>query len=171
MQDLAMSDIGDPTGRSMVEGSARVVALDGDRIWLEIEGSAGCGACAAKAGCGVAGKARGPSARQRFALPRHFEARIGDRIVVGVPESALVRASAIAYAVPVATMVAAAVIAGALGAGDGGAALSAAGGLAAGLGFSQIRARRMAASGRLSPVYIRHARDGALGGGCAFTPS
>lgn len=167
MRDMAVMDYGDPTGRGMVEGVAKVVALEADGAWLEIEASAGCGACAAKSGCGVAGKAKGGQRRQRFLLPNHFGGRIGERVVIGIPESMLLRASALAYAVPVLTMVGGAVLAGAFGAGDGGAALGGLAGLVAGLGFAHLRARRLADSGGLSPVYLRHAKLD-LSANCAF---
>lgn len=156
----------DLTGRSMAEGFAQVVAVEPGAAWLEMEPTAGCASCAAKNGCGVP-KASQAAGRQRFRLEDHFGARLGDRVVVGIPESALLNASALAYAVPVLGMIVGAVAAGAAGGGDGVAALAALAGLAAGLLVSRFRAARLAAAGRLSPVYIRHASGAAAG--CAFT--
>lgn len=167
MQDVAVMDYADPIGRGLVEGVAKVVALDEDGAWLEIETSGSCGGCSARSGCGVAGNAKSARNRQRFFMANDFGGRIGERVVIGIPESMLLRASALAYAIPVLAMVGGAVAAGGLGAGDGGAALGGLAGLAAGLGFAQLHAKRLAASGRLAPVYVRHATLD-LASHCAF---
>lgn len=167
MRDMT-TDMGDLTGRNMAEGFARVVAVESGFAWLEIEPTAGCDSCAAKSGCGVP-KAANSGSKRRFRLEDHFDAVVGDRIVVGIPESALLNASALAYAIPIVAMVVAALLADALGGSDGVAALAAVAGLVGGLLFARRRGARMAAAGRLSPVYIRHAADQVLVSGCAFT--
>lgn len=154
--EVLLRDLQDDTGRGMVEGFARVVALEGDIAWLEIEPSSACGSCGARAGCGVPRRLKGRSV-QRFALPNDFEGRLGERIVVGIPQKALLRASAIAYLLPLIAMIGAAVLAGWLGYGDGGAALAALGGLAGGFVLAHSRARQLSDEGALAPVYLRPA--------------
>lgn len=155
----------DATGRRMVEGVARVVAIDGARVWLEAEAMSVCAGCSAKAGCGTAAQ---PSRRtpRRFAVTNALDARVGERMVVGIPEDALMRASATAYLVPLLSMIVAAMAAAGLGGGDGAAALAAAGGLTGGLLFAKRRAASLAAHGGLTPVSLRRAGEVLDGAAC-----
>lgn len=155
----------DATGRRMVEGVARVVAVDGAKVWLEAESMSACAGCAAKAGCGTSAQ---PSRRtpRRFAATNDLDARIGERMVVGIPENALLRASATAYLVPLLAMIVAAVAASGLGGGDGAAALAAVAGLAAGLAFARRRAAMLTAHGGLTPVSLRRAGEALDGAAC-----
>jgi sigma-E factor negative regulatory protein RseC len=167
MSDMT-TDTADVTGRHMAEGFGRIVAVEPGFAWVEVEPTAGCGTCAAKNGCGVP-KAANAGPKRRLRLQDHFGASIGDRIVVGIPESALLNASALTYAAPLIGMIGAALAADALGGGDLGAALAAVAGLAGGILFGRMRGAHLAAAGRLSPVYIRHATDQTLVSACAFT--
>lgn len=146
----------DTTGRRMVEGIARVVAIDGGRVWLEAETTGACASCSAKAGC-ASGDKSSRRVPRRFAMNNDFDGRIGDRIVVGIPEGALLRASATAYLLPLLAMLAAAVMAEHLGGGDAVAALAAVAGLVGGLVLARARAVRLVAGGRLNPISIRPA--------------
>lgn len=167
MHDMA-TESGDFTGRDMAEGFARIVAVEPGYAWLEVEPMAGCGSCAARNGCGVP-KAANAGPKRRLRVEDHFGAAVGERIVVGIPQSALLNASALAYAVPVLAMIVAALAVDVLGGGEALAAIAAVAGLVGGMLFARFRGRRLAAAGRLSPVYIRHAADQGLVAGCAFT--
>lgn len=137
-----------------VEGFAKVVAVEGATAWLEPEPAAACGGCAAKAGCGTA-YLRPAKGGQRFAVANDFQARIGDRVVVGIDPAVLTRASAVAYVIPIVLVVMMAVAASVLGASDAGAAAAAAVGLIAGIAVARHAAARMAAAGRLRPTVLR----------------
>lgn len=158
----------DVTGRRMVEGVARVVSIDGGRAWLEAESTGACAGCSAKAGC-ASGSKTSRRVPRRFAMTNDFDGRIGDRIVVGIPEGALLRASATAYLLPLLTMLAAAVVAEGMGGGDAAAALAAAAGLGLGLLLARLHAARLAAGGRLTPVSIRPAASLPHGASCDLT--
>lgn len=145
-------------GREVVEGYARVVAVDGATAWLEPEPAGACGGCKAKAGCGTTYLR--PKGASRFAVPNDFHARPGEQVVVGIDQSVLTRAALVAYVLPVVALVAAAVGAALLGAGDAGAAMAAGIGLLAGIAVARHRAAAMAARGDLRPVVLRRAPPG-----------
>ena len=79
---------------TLVEGVARVIAVEPDQVWLEPEQSGSCGGCASS-GCGAKGLGTVASYRaaRRFSLRGHGELRVGDRILVGVRGDALLRAA------------------------------------------------------------------------------
>jgi sigma-E factor negative regulatory protein RseC len=150
-----------------VEGIARVVRIDGDVAWFEPEQTTSCGHCASSAACGAGSAATGTGngigsiARRiefrRFPLADSHGLQVGERVVVGVAERSLVKASAIAYALPLAT----ALLAGGAGqawlGGDLGAMAGMAAGLAAGLLAARLLARGMSRRGELSPRFLRRA--------------
>lgn len=138
----------------LVEGFARVVAVEPGVAWLEPEPAAACGGCAARSGCGTAYIRPGKGER-RFAVADDFHARVGDRVVVGIDQAVLTRASAVAYLIPVGLVVALAVLASMLGASDAGTAAAAVVGLVAGVWLARRRADRMATAGELTPVVLR----------------
>lgn len=130
-------------GARMNEERAEVVAVHPDRIELAARDVSTCGRCAARSGCGhglldTLGRAR----RRTFSLPRSSvpgEVVVGEELLVGVPEGAIVRAAAAVYGLPLAGLVVGAVTA---PAGDGSALLLA--GLGFGLGW--LLARRVLGS-------------------------
>ncbi|MBB4304379.1 sigma-E factor negative regulatory protein RseC [Rhodobium orientis] len=117
-----------------IEAAARVVSRDGRYVVLETDRTAGCASCAAKSGCGTAalGSVLGGKA-SRLRMINDVDARVGDRVVLVLPENALLRAAIVAYMLPLLAMIVAAATAAGFGAGDLGAGLAAAVGLGAGL--------------------------------------
>jgi len=80
-----------------------VVAAGPDGVWVETQRQSACGQCAARKGCGTAvlGKVMGQKRnRVRVANPDHTPVRVGDEVVIGIDESALVRGSLAIYLVP-----------------------------------------------------------------------
>jgi len=151
-----MSDaVGGASQTELLEGTARVVAIEAGTVWLEPEPAAGCGGCRSLAACGGSA-GRGVLPARRFCLTDVPQPRLGERVVVGIPEGALLHASAVAYAIPLLTMLAAGTAAARLGGGgDGAAALGALGGLAAGAVIAHAVAGRLAERGRLAPRFVR----------------
>lgn len=153
---------------SVSEGFARVVAVDGAVAWIEPDPATSCGGCSAKRSCGTAllpdmfGKAD-----RRVPIPNDFNARVGEGVMVGIPEGALVRASGIAYILPLVVMLAAGLAADRLIGGDAAALAGAVTGLIAGLAFVGVRSRRAAARGEHTPRFIRRAHGPDSGPGCA----
>ncbi|PWC56075.1 SoxR reducing system RseC family protein [Azospirillum sp. TSO22-1] len=147
----------DDAGRGLSEGLARVVAVEGGRVWLEPETVSGCGGCASAMLCGTKSGNSRRMAAKRFAFPDEHDLRVGDRVVVGVEDGALLRAAATAYALPLLLLFAGGLTAKWSGGGDGPAALAALAGLALGFGLAHLRARRLNRLGLLSPRFVRRA--------------
>lgn len=154
--------------RRTVEGIARVVAVEGERAWLEPEQSASCGSCAASAHCaepgapGIGTIANRIAAR-RFALPlrgAYGELRAGDRLVVGVANRSLLRAALLAYGLPLVAALTAGAYAQESYGEDAMTMLGMACGLAGGLLIARFGAHRLAARGELTPHYLRRALPG-----------
>ena len=123
----------------MITETGKVVALKGDRVWVQTIRASACQSCAARNGCGqkVLAAATGGRANQ-ILVTNTINARVGDEVTIGIDEQALLGASLVVYAIPLILMVAASILGHHLSAGqDLAAMLSAAGGLA--LGFLVVR--------------------------------
>ena len=126
---------------ALIEGLARVVALDRDQVWLLAEQPAACGSCATRSACGGASAKPGTSWRvPRFMGQGQPPLALGDTVRVGVDRSALTRASLTAYALPLATMLMAVVAM--QGASDAMAIAAALFGLLLGVAAARLLARR-----------------------------
>lgn len=107
-----MSPVSNPAESALIEGFARVVAIEGGIARLEPEQQGGCGGCASASICndkGIGTLASRLEAR-RFALPNHLSLAVGDRVVLGVEAQSLVLASAVAYLIPLAVSLACAIL-------------------------------------------------------------
>lgn len=96
----------------MIEESGLVVERRG--VWAEVETTrrTSCGGCAAGAGCGISLLDRFLGRRPtRLAALNRIEAAPGQRVVVGIPEGALLSASLAAYLVPVLALIGGAILA------------------------------------------------------------
>lgn len=161
----------DPDNRDLIEGTARVVALDGGVAWLEPEQTTACAGCHSAAVCGVKpGSAR--LMARRFSMPNRHDFRVGERIVVGIPEDTLRRASLTVYGIPLLLMLAAGITVQKLGGGDLEAAAATLAGLAAGLLVVRQRSRQLSRRGELAPRYLRRAfgPDAGCGLDCSEGP-
>lgn len=152
--------------QATIEGTARVVGVEDGLAWLEPEQTTACGGCHSAAACGVEAGNRRLVAR-RFSLPNDHDFKVGERVVVGVPDHALVRASMLAYGTPLLTTLGAGLVAQkGFEAGDGASALAAIGGLALGFILVYLRTRVLTARGALTPHFVRRAFGPAPGGTC-----
>lgn len=151
-----------PPDEALIEGLARVVGIDGDRVWLATEAPAACGSCATQSACGSGKAKRGAS----WCVPRDLGPgqallALGDQVLVGVDRRALTRASMTAYALPLLTML---VAASALQtAGDTVAVVAALAGLLLGVAAARVLARRWREA--LVPVVLGRASS-ASGSSC-----
>lgn len=147
---------------SMTEGIAHVVAVDGAAVWLEPEQTGSCGGCAASGACGAKGIGTMASRLEarRFRMNNEANLIVGERVVIGIRENALLKASITAYAIPLATLL----LAGALAQWKFGSDLITMAamvvGLVFGLWFARIGADYLSTRGDLVPHYIRRARPG-----------
>lgn len=89
----------------MIEESGRVVDVEGGFAWIESERNSTCGGCSVRGGCGtgVIARALGPR-RLRLRAINSIDVVIGDEVVIGIPESGLLRGSLAVYAVPLAAL-------------------------------------------------------------------
>jgi len=154
-----------PSDRGIAEGFARVVAVEGGFALLEPEQTTACGGCHAAAACGVDAGSKRLVAR-RFQLPNDHGLRVGERVVVGIGEGTVMRASLAAFGIPLLTMLGSGVTAQKLGGSD----LFAIGATLVGLGVGLLIVRlwtaRKVSSGELIPHFIRRAGFVPSGGAC-----
>lgn len=141
----------------MLETPAIVVKTEAHAALVEADFGGGCGSgMCAKGGCGTAVLAqmfsRTPRAPMRVGNP--IEARIGERVIVGVEEGSLLRATLLAYLLPLALFVLGAVLPRSMHAADGAAALGALAGLVVGWVAARLLSR---GSQRRQPVILRRA--------------
>lgn len=87
----------------MIEEHAQVIALENNDVWVETQRRSACGQCAANKGCGTATLARvlgNKRSRVRTLNPQATSVAVGDEVVIGINEQALVRGSLAVYTVP-----------------------------------------------------------------------
>jgi sigma-E factor negative regulatory protein RseC len=90
----------------MIEETARVVAIENDQLLLEAETRAACNACAARQGCGTSVLSRWVGRKfTRFQATNTVNARVGDEVVVGLAEEAMLRGSVFVYLLPLLAMI------------------------------------------------------------------
>ena len=147
---------------TLVEGMAHVVELDGNMAWLVPEQSSSCGGCASASACGSKGigtLANRLEAR-RFQLLNDAGLRVGERVVIGIRENTLIRASLTAYVIPLITLFLAGALAQWLAGNDIVTMVAMFAGLAAGLLLSRLGAGRLLQRGELAPRFVRRASAG-----------
>lgn len=154
--DHAAPRMPDLSDRGLVEGVARVVALEGGMAWLEPEQSTACGSCHSAAICGTKAGSRRLVAR-RFQMANDHDFRVGERIVVGIPEQTLRSAALTAYGIPLVLMMVLGVTAQKLGGGDLGAAAATLAGLAIGILVVRLKSQILTRRGELAPHYLGRA--------------
>ena len=91
----------------MIEERAQVIALDAQDVWVETQRRSACGQCAANKGCGTAtlSKVLGNKRSQvRTLNPKATQVAVGDEVIIGIQEQALVRGSLVIYTLPLLSM-------------------------------------------------------------------
>jgi len=96
----------------MIEEHATVIALEGKEALLQTQRKSACQSCSVKAGCGtsVLSKVVGQRSRQ-IRIENSLNAQLGDTVLLGVNEQALVQGSLLIYALPLVVMLLLAVLA------------------------------------------------------------
>ncbi len=150
----------------MLTETGRVVALDGEAVWVETLRGSACGRCAARSGCGhdlmnrlSAGGSRG-IVRARRAAGFVMPLEVHDSVTLALPETSFLKAASVLYLFPLVLTVAGALSAdfllGDAGAGQGLAdllvVLGAASGLAAGLALASLLGRSVGANSAFEPT-------------------
>lgn len=95
----------------MIEEEASVVRVSAGLAEIVTERRDACGSCSAKHGCGTSLLATWlPRRRLSFRITNEIGAQVGDRVVVGLDESALQRGSLLLYAAPLGGLLSGAII-------------------------------------------------------------
>ncbi len=140
----------------MIETSATVVDLGPGVAWVETVRQSACGHCESAGSCGtsVVSKLFGVS-RSRFRIEDTQGLRLGEQVVIGIPDGTLVRASFVAYLLPLVFLIAAAGLATRLGVSEGAVALIGIAGLGGGLWLSGRLTGGQSAREQYRPVLVR----------------
>ncbi|MES9960309.1 MAG: SoxR reducing system RseC family protein [Sedimenticola sp.] len=139
----------------MLEETATVVKADSRHLWVEVRSRSGCTQCSSgSCTTAVVSKLFGMK-RNRLRLENSLGAKRGDRVVIGIPDELLVKASAWAYLYPLLVMFAATAAGSFLGADQGMQATVALIGLAAGFGMVHWHTARQAPQDRFRPVLLK----------------
>ena len=90
----------------MIEERARVIAIENDQLLLEAKTRPACNACAARQGCGTSVLSKWVGRRfSRFQAPNTVNASVGDEVVVGLAEEAMLKGSVLVYLLPLVAMI------------------------------------------------------------------
>lgn len=144
----------------MIEATGVVVAVENSAAWVETARNPACGRCAAHGSCGTSVLAKlFAHRRARIRVEDTFGVSVGEAVVLGLREEALLRASFLVYGVPSLALGASAAGAAALGLGDGYCVLAGLAGLASGLILMGRIAKRADAS-RHAPVLLARGNEG-----------
>jgi sigma-E factor negative regulatory protein RseC len=86
----------------MIEEQAQVVAIKGNQLVLQAQTQSACGNCSASQGCGTSllSKVIGRKFTQ-FQAENIVDAAVGDTVIVGISEDALLKGSLVMYVIPV----------------------------------------------------------------------
>jgi len=90
----------------MIEETATVVEVQRDHVLVEVQRRSTCESCQVKSGCGTAvlAKVLGKK-RSQVLVVRDRELSVGDHLVIGLQEKALVKGSMAVYFVPLILMI------------------------------------------------------------------
>jgi sigma-E factor negative regulatory protein RseC len=150
----------------MIEDSAVVVGLEQNTAVLEIVRRTPCSLCGQKRGCGISLWGRLLGHRKNiFKAANQINAKVGDGVIVGVEEQALLIGSFMAYGIPLAFMLVGALLANGIFAGDSNpvnpghadlyAVIGAVAGLTIGLLWLKGHAAGRSMDARYQPVILR----------------
>ena len=90
----------------MIEEKGTIVAVDEQFVWVNTLRESVCQSCSASHGCGqkaLNSLSSGRSSQVRVA--RSLNVEVGDQVLIGIEEEALVRASFLAYLLPIITLI------------------------------------------------------------------
>ncbi|USE39063.1 SoxR reducing system RseC family protein [Endozoicomonas sp. SCSIO W0465] len=92
----------------MIEEQGRVVAVESDFVWVETIRQSSCSSCSAQNGCGqhLSEKYRADTSFSYIKAISPWVVKEGDRVVVGIPEGSLLKASFLIYLFPLLLMMA-----------------------------------------------------------------
>ena len=90
----------------MIEEIARVVATEDDQAIIVVEKTSSCSSCQAKGACGTSSLAAYFNFQPpKLTVDNTLNARVGDQVIVGMPENVLVAGSFLLYIVPLLSLI------------------------------------------------------------------
>ena len=96
----------------MIEEQAQVIEIKGKRLLLQAQTQSACGSCSVNKGCGTSLLAKVVGQKfTHFQAENNINAKVGDTVIVGIAEDALLKASLMMYIVPVLFMLISALLA------------------------------------------------------------
>lgn len=96
----------------MIEQKATVISRDAHQVWVEAERQSTCGQCQARKGCGTGLLAKHVGQRfSRIAVSTNENLKVGQQVIVSIPEQALLSGAFMMYLLPLLLMFAAATVA------------------------------------------------------------
>ncbi|MBS98387.1 MAG: hypothetical protein CMI01_06885 [Oceanospirillaceae bacterium] len=142
----------------MIEEVVQVSRVEGGDIWVEASRQSACGSCSSKKSCGQGALSdwmSGSSVELTVLNPTGLLPKVGERVVVGLEEGSLIRASLLVYLLPLVTLVLFAVIARGLGSSENIQILAGLIGLAAGFVGAKTLGSRASDTGCYQPILLR----------------
>ncbi len=89
----------------MIEEQAQVIEVNGDQLILQAQTQTACGSCAAKKGCGTSVLAKVVGRKfTRIQAENSIDSVVGDTVIVGISEDALLQGSLVMYILPIMSM-------------------------------------------------------------------
>ncbi|MEE9343012.1 MAG: SoxR reducing system RseC family protein [Gammaproteobacteria bacterium] len=89
----------------MLEEKAQVVRVENNRTWVKTQRESSCSSCAVNKGCGTSVLSKVIGARQtEIEVLTNDNYKLGDHVVIGIDESALVKGSLAVYLLPLLTL-------------------------------------------------------------------
>lgn len=139
----------------MLEESGQVIAVEQGMVWVGTIARSSCSHCSSD-NCSTSVIARlFGMKRNRLLLNNHLQARPGDRVVIGIPDTVLVKASLWAYLLPILSLLLTAVVSSMADLAYGYQALAALSGLALGLYGVRRATGSESRRGQFEPVMLR----------------
>jgi sigma-E factor negative regulatory protein RseC len=144
----------------VIEESARIVQVEGDFAWVETQRRSSCGTCSSEKGCSTSAMSKLLNQKPlRVRVHNPLGGAVGDSVIIGLQDAALVRSSLVVYLLPLLAMIVGAILVRAMDGGEGVAALAGLAGLS--MGFLGVRAfGRRAADNPLYQAVILRRADG-----------
>lgn len=140
----------------MIEERGRVVAVDSGEAWVQTIRQSACHSCSARKGCGHRLLSERQGQAMQIRVANAIGVQVGDEVMVGIPESSLLKASLMLYLVPLLTMVVGAVLTEQwLSAREGWIILGGVAGLAGGFGWARWFSQRYSRDRNFAPQLLR----------------
>tara|TARA_R110000850_G_scaffold87866_2_gene188728 strand:+ start:20506 stop:20979 length:474 start_codon:yes stop_codon:yes gene_type:complete len=146
----------------VIEERGRVVGIEPGAAWVETIRRSTCGSCQARAGCGQALLERLGARSRRGFIRVIFDqpVAVGDEVIIGLPEDAVLKASALMYVLPLAMLFLFAFLTNLAGLAEPWIILAAVAGLACGFALTGWHTHRTRANPQYQAQILRHLPSG-----------